>query len=172
MTIPLRAWSPISGGHPQGTNLDWTDAQSDTDVFMQEFADLLQPFFDDDCVFSDYTIYTYSDVNAPARPVASASLAGFVGTADATIPATQANWMFKTSEFGTFKLSLLDTKVSAAFGPLLTMTSPTYDDEIALRDFILDDTSIFQGRDNKQVVSWKKISYSLNDKLRQEYKLD
>jgi len=172
MTLPLNEWSPVSGGHPAGTNTDWTAAQVDTDTWMQGFADLAKVFLDPDSAFLSYTIYTYADADAPPRPQVTKAFTTAVGTGDPPIPASQATWNFKTTGFGTFKLVMLDTKVSAAFGPLTVLGSPADDDEIALIDYILDDNSILRGRDQNRISIWKKNTYTLNEKLRKSYRLD
>lgn len=172
MTLPLLAWSPISGGHPAGTNLNWNAAQTDTADLIEDFIDLLKPFFYTTTVFTDWTIYTYATPTAPARPVVSAQISGGAGTGGATIPASQASWMFKTTGFGVFKLVMLDTKVSAAFGPLTALVSPADDDEIAVIDYVKDDAMSFAGRDGDKVSVWHKITYTLNEKLRKSYRLD
>lgn len=171
MNVPLREWSPISGGHPAGTNLDWTSTQVDTDTFMQAFADLLKPFYDTTTTFSHYIINTYDDEFSPARPQIQKSFVTAAGTGGDTIPAAQATFNYKTSNFGAFKLVMLDARVSSTFGKLTSLSSPANDDEIALNAFVLDPTSPFQGRDQFQVTAWHSITYTLNEKLRKSYHL-
>lgn len=172
MTIPLTLWSPISGGHPAGTNLDWNGTQKDTGDMIEDLITLLKPFFQSTTIFQSWTVYTYASAGAPARPVVSAVITGGAGTGGTVIPATQATFMFKTKAFGTYKLVMLDTKVSAAFGPLLTLVVGVNDAEIALIDYLKDDTNGFQGRDGAQIDVWHKVTYDLNDKLRKSYHLD
>ncbi len=172
MTIPLRTWSPISGGHPAGTNLNWNDLQTDTDDMIVDLVALFLPFFPATTSFNRYTINTYADELAPARPQFSQALTGAAGTGGATIPAAQATFNFKTTAFGAFKIVLLDALVSSTFQPLETLVSPANDDEIALRDYILDSANAFVGRDNTQPSILERITYTLNVKLRKEYRLN
>jgi hypothetical protein len=172
MTLPLTEWSPVSGGHVGGTNLDWLGGQADTDDFITDFVTLLLPFFDDTTTFNSYTINTYADAEAPARPQVSRGITGAAGTGGATIPAAQATFNYKTTNFGTFRIVMLDARVSSTFQPLDTLTSPTYDDEIALNAFVLADTTPIAGRDGYQVSLWKRTTYTLNEKLRDSYHLD
>ena len=172
MTLPLTPWSPVSGGHISGTNTDYTDTQVDTDDWIQAFILLIAPFFAATTTFVNYTLYTYADVNAPARPQVSQSI-GVVGTnGGAIIPATQATFNFKTAGFFPFKLVFLDTQVSAVFLPKVALVSPADDDEIAIRDYILDDNAIVGGRDNTRVANLVKITYTLNERLRASYNID
>lgn len=172
MTIPLTEWSPISSGHPAGTNLAWDGTQVDTDDMISQLEVFLLPFFQTTTLFLSYTINTYADKDAPARPRFSTAFGVQAGTGSTNIPAAQATWNFKTEEFGAFKLILLDTKVSAAFGPLSVLVSPTNDIEIAVRDFIMDEANAFSGRDGARPSILNKITYTLNEKLRAEYHLD
>jgi hypothetical protein len=172
MVVPLREWSPISGGHPAGTNLNWLDVQVDTDDMIVDFIALLLPFFATTCSFSSYVINTYASETAPARPQFSQALTGAVGTGGADIPAAQATYNFKTTNFGAFKLVLLDTQVSSTFQPLEALVSPANDNEIALRDYVIDTGFAFSGRDNFRPQLLKRITYTLNEKLRKSYHLD
>lgn len=172
MTIPLNAWSPASSGHLAGTNLAWDGTQKDTADLVGEFVTLLKPFFHTSTIFSDYVVYTYADEDAPARPVISDAITGGAGTGAATIPATQASYMMKTTAYGTFKIVMLDTKVSAAFGPLNSLVVGVNDAEIALVDYIKAVANPFRGRDNAEVHNFVKVTYTLNEKLRKSYRLD
>lgn len=172
MTIPLKEHSPVSGGHIAGTNLAWDTTQVDTDDMIQGLVDLLKVFFFTDTTFNNYTIFEWADADGPPAPVISKPIVTGVGTGAAVIPATQATWNFKTSTFGAFKLVLLDTKVSATFNPVSNLTSPDFDDEIALRDYILDSGNAFSGRDNTEPTTLVRITYTLNEKLRKSYRLD
>jgi carbohydrate-binding DOMON domain-containing protein len=172
MTIPLNEWSPISGGHIAGTNLAWDASQADTDDMIQGLIALLKPFWGADTSFSSYVINTYADELSPARPQVAVGLTGFVGTGDAGIPAAQSTFNFKTDIFGTFKLVMLDGKVSSTFQPLDALTSPADDDELALVAYLVNDAWAFAGRDNHQPVLLKRITYTLNEKLRKSYRLD
>lgn len=172
MTIPLREWSPISGGHVAGTNLAWDTTQADTDDMIQGLVDLFLPFWPNTTTFNSYTINTYLSQTSPARPQITKTMTGKVGTGGATIPAAQATFNFKTSNFFPFKIVMLDARVSSTFQPLETLATPADDDEIALRNYVLDDQWSFSGRDNYQPTSLERITYTLNEKLRHSYHLD
>jgi len=170
--LPLNTWSPVSGGHPAGTNLAWDASQKDTADLIGDFVNLLLPFFDADYTFDGYTIYTYATVNGPAQPQVENSFTGIIGTGAATIPAAMATYVFRTAAFGQSKIILLDTAVSAAFGPKTALVSPADDDEIALVNYWTADSNAFTGRDGTQPSFWRKITYKLNDELRKEYRFD
>jgi len=172
MTIPLNEWSPVSGGHIAGTNLAWDETQVDTDTMINGLVDLLKVFQPTDCTFTDYTISTYASFTDPGVPKVSKPIVTGVGTGGAVIPATQATYNFKTTGFKPFKIVLLDTRVSSDFGPLKSLVSPANDDEIALRDFIIDDANAFMGRQNEQPAVLTQVTYTLNEKLRKSYRLD
>lgn len=172
MTIPLTEWSPVSGGHVAGTNLAWDETQVDTDTMIQGLVDLLKVFQPTDCTFTDYTISTYASFTDTGVPRVSKTLTTAVGTGGAVIPASQATYNFKTTGYKPFKIVLLDTRVSSDFGPLSALASPANDDEIALRDFIIDDSNAFMGRQNEQPTILTRVTYTLNEKLRKSYRLD
>ena len=172
MTLPLTPWSPVSGGHISGTNTDYTDTQVDTDDWIQAFVALIKVKFATTTTFINYTVYTYDEITSPARPKVSQTI-GVVGTnGGAIIPASQATYNFKTAGFFPFKLVFLDTEVSAVFLPKVALVSPADDEEIAIRDYILDDNAIVGGRDNTRVANLVKITYTLNEKLRASYDID
>jgi hypothetical protein len=172
MTIPLREWSPVSGGHTAGTNLNWNGTQTDTKDMIDGLVDLFKPFFHTSTTFNSYVINTYTDQTAPARPQVTIPLVAAAGTGGATIPAAQATFNFKTTQFNAFKIVMLDAQVSSTFQPLESLVSPANDDEIALRDYIVDDGNSFAGRDNYQPTLLQRVTYTLNEKLRKSYHLD
>lgn len=172
MTIPLNAWQFPSSGHVAGTNLAWDDTQRDTDDLVTDLVVLLKPFWPTTTAFTNYIINTYETPTSPARPQVALSLTGGAGTGGATIPAAQATFNFKTTDFNAFKLVMLDARVSATFQPLENFVVGTNDDEIALRDYIVADTNAFRGRKETQPVQLIRVTYTLNEKLRKSYHLD
>lgn len=172
MTIPLAEWSPVSSGHPAGTNLAWNGSQVDTDDMVVGFIDLLRPLFPTTTLFRNYTINTYASVNAPARPRISFPIGVPAGTGSSIIPASQATFNFKSEGFFPFKLVLLDTKVSSTFQPLQVLVSPANDVEIAIVNWLMDDVNAFSARDNTKPTTFERITYTLNEKLRKSYRLD
>lgn len=172
MTIPLLAWSPISVGHPAGTNLNWNGVQTDTFDMLDNFVDTLLPFWGTGTTFSHFEVSTYATPTSPKRPVATSTMTGKVGTGATPIPAAQATFNFKTTDFGTFKIVMLDAKVSSTFQPLEALVSPANDAEIAVRDYLIDPEFAFSGRDGFQPSLLKRITYTLNEQLRASYHLD
>jgi len=172
MTLPIKQWAGPSTGHDGGTVLNWMDAQADVDDMIQGFVDVLLPFWPNTTTFLSYTVYTYATEDSPARPQVSLPVVTGAGSGGATIPAAQATFNFKTDLFGTFKLVMLDAKVSSDFGPISALVSPANDNEIAVRDYLMADEWGFSGRDNSQIAVLNKITYTLNEKLRAEYRLD
>jgi hypothetical protein len=171
MTIPLNAWSPISSGHDAGTNLAWDGSQVDTLTMVDGLLTKLLPFFYTDTHFDNFTIYTYADPDAPARPVVDIGLTDEVGSGATYIPATQANYMFRTGGFSYLRLTMLDVAASSQFLPVSSFPLPGYATTVALANYIIDDANAFRGRDNTQPQFLKKITYTLNEKLRRSYRL-
>lgn len=170
MTIPLNLWSAISEGHPQGTLTNWEDDQVDVGEVMDGLITLLLPFFPDTATFTQYTIYTYTDEFAPARPRAAAALTDQDGLSGAGTPACQATYNFKTTEFGVFKLVMLDVVPGSNFQPVTAFPSPAFDDHIALAAYLTDPVNPFRGRDNAKIDRLIRVTYTLNERLRREYR--
>jgi hypothetical protein len=139
---------------------------------LVDFIALLLPFYHTSTNFTSYVINTYASSTAPARPQISVPLTTAAGTGGATIPAAQATFNFKTTNFGAFKLVMLDAQVSSTFQPLEALVSPADDDEIALRDYVVDPAWAFSGRDGFRPQLLKRVTYTLNEKLRKSYHLD
>lgn len=169
MILPLNEWSPISGGHPAGTNTDWTSGQVDTDDMVVGLVDLLLPFYPNTTVFDSYTIFTYASPTDPARPQVTVPIVFGTGSGSAGTPAAQATFNFKTTGFGVFKLVMLDILPGSNFQPVTSFPSPAYDTTIALRDYLISTANAFRGRDNNRISLLKRITYTLNEKLRKEY---
>jgi hypothetical protein len=170
-TIPVNEWSFPSGGHDQGTFLTWEDTEIDVDDMVNGLVDLYLPFFYTTTNFTHYIVNTYEDADAPARPQINKKLTGKVGTGGTTIPAAQATFNFKTTGFGVFRLVMLDARVSATFQPVEDLVSPTYDDEAAIVDYVVDPANAFRGRDELKPSILVRITYTLNEKLRDSYHL-
>ncbi len=172
MTIPLNEWQFPSSGHPAGTNLAWDSTQRDTSDLVTDLVVLLKPFWPSTTSFTSFIINTYASPTAPARPQVTLALTGGAGTGSATIPAAQATFNFKTTDFTAFKLVMLDARVSSTFQPLEDFVVGTNDDEIALRDYIVLDSNPFRGRKETQPIQLIRVTYTLNEKLRKSYHLD
>jgi hypothetical protein len=172
MTIPIREWSPISAGHDAGTVLAWDNSQKDVVDMVSDLVNALKVFHPTTTEFTSFIVDTYADENAPARPQVEISFGATAGTAGAGVPASQAVFMFRTNGFGYLKINMLDCPVAGNFLPVVAFPTPAYDNALALRDQIIDDANGWSGRDNTQPAFLKKITYSLNDKLRKQYRLD
>lgn len=172
MTVPLTEWSPVSSGHPMGTCTAWDSTQKDVSDFFDEYTDLIKVFLDNTASILNATIYTYASPGAPGRPRETVTYTGKVGTGGTVIPAAQQTISFKTSDFGTFRVVILDSVVTSAFQPKKALVSPADDKEIALVNYIKDDANCIQGRDGFQVQTYRGITYTLNEKLRRSYRLD
>lgn len=172
MTLPLNEWSPISGGHPLGTTLAWDTSQKDTEDMIDGFITLLLPFLDNTAEVQAVTIYTYDEPEAPARPRAAKTYAGQTGSGGTVIPAAQQSINLRTEDFGQSRIVILDSVVSANFAPKRTITLLGDPDEWALTTYFGDVTNGFAGRDGARPGIFGSITYTLNEKLRREYRLD
>lgn len=172
MTVPMTTWSPVSSGHPMGTCTAWDGSEKDVADFFDEYTDLWKVFLDNTASILSATVFTYASPGAPARPRETVTYTGKVGTGGTVIPAAQQTISFKTSEYGAFRVVLLDSVVTSSFQPKKALISPADDKEIALVNYIKADANCIQGRDGHQVTVYRGITYTLNEKLRKEYRLD
>jgi len=171
MTIPTTEWLEPSTGHDQGEFINWDATQSDADGMIRALCDALAPFFTDDNEFDSYIIYTQADADSPQRPRAQNTIA-IPGTSISTQDrqAVQETWTFRTTEFGIFKLVLLDASASVEFAPIRNPTGLTAVEDLV--ELITDEANGWSGRDNARPANFVQIAYTLNEKLRREYGLN
>jgi len=166
MTIPTREYSPVSD---EFTN--WIDFGIDAPTMINALTDLLLPLFTNVTSIDRYTIYTMETPTSPALPVAFGDI-GDTGTSVSTENhvAVQETWSFRTTEFGTFKLVLLDAPASVDFLPIRDPTGITAVENLIAE--LTDTTNAWSGRDNARPAQFVQIAYTLNEKLRREYRLN
>jgi hypothetical protein len=84
--------------------------------------------------------------------------------------ATQAQWIFRDTNFKIVKYVFLDLNQTNDWNSLTDLTGSTPAQNFAL--LVTDDTMAFQSRQNAEPFSFVKLTYKLNDKLRAEYGMD
>ena len=172
MTIPTRAWNPDLGTNGHGGYVAWNLDEIDAEDEINGFVDLIKVFFKSTTSFLDATIFTKEDATAPNLPRTSFSL-DQVGTSAATgwEEATQQTWSFRDVNFKPFKLVMLDTPLAATgFEKLTDFTGLT--DVLALETYLEGGAHAFQSRQNGKPDHLYQIAYTLNEKLRREYRMN
>lgn len=170
-TMPTRAWSAPSEGHPKGTFINWDETQIDADDMVQAYAGLLTFFFNDSSNLDSYVIYTQADAEADPLPRAgnAINLAG-VNTSDSWFQAVQQTWSYRDTEFHKFKLVMLEVPTSDVFSKSTSLpgSGPLFD----LNAFLVDPSQSFSSRWGHRPDGFVSICTTLNEKLRKERRLN
>lgn len=167
MTIPLKGWNPGVGFGDIDT---WSGSSSPADTMIEDLVDKLVPFFPSSVVFDSFVIYTKATVDAQSIPRAAKTL-GVSGT-NITVgnnKAVQGTITAKTSLGGVAKIVLLDVQSGNSFE---RVTVPNYSAALeAFVNFWFGSAQGFAGRDGGQPYFFLQVSYTLNEKLRREYRM-
>lgn len=171
MTLPVKGWNVISGGHPSGTFTNNGDDEVDADDVMVALAALLKVFWTDATTLNNYIIYTMEEANSPAIPRAQADLT-VVGTNtdDSWNEAVETIITMRTSAFNKAKYVFLDAPTGGDFPK--TVAYPGSGPYFNFLEFMKGVDNPFVGRDGSPIQSFVSITTKLNDKLRAEYHLN
>lgn len=172
MTVPTLAWSGELGTNGSGGYIAWNTDELDAEDEINGFVDLIKTFFKSTTSFLDATIYTKADAEAPSLPRVSFAL-DQVGSSAATgwEKATQQTWSFRDTNFKPFKIVMLDTPLApSGFAKLTDFTGLT--DVLALETYIEGGAHAFSSRQNGKPAHLYQIAYTMNEKLRREYRMN
>jgi len=138
---------------------------------IDDLITLMAEFYPTTVVFDSWTIYTRTGYPNPWQPRVQKNVA-VAGTV--AVPglnqAMQATWTMKTAEFNILKIVMLDV---ATLNSVTKITSATASaDQIAFLDALKDDAQAWCGRDKGQPSFFLQIAFTLNEKLRREYKMN
>ena len=170
-TIPTKEWFPTSIGGHLGSYENWNSVPIDAEDMIQQYADLMMAFYGTGSGTDSAEIWTKATPTAPSLPRVS-----FVITSPGTVTpvdwdkATQAQWIFRDTNFKIVKYVFLDLNQTNDWNSLTDLTGSTPAQDFAL--LVTDDTMAFQSRQNAEPFSFVKLTYKLNDKLRAEYGMD
>ena len=169
MELCALAWSPGDiGTNVSGIVDTWDDTTVDVDTMVQEFVDLLKPFFLPTTTFNLYTVYTWGDGSQPPLPVRSQPL-GQVGTSVSTTwaKAVSKTLTLRTLIGGIAKIVMLDVPSGNVFG-----TVNAFGADAATSDLVDAFTAVtngWSGRDNSRPNVLIKQVTNLNGALQKQY---
>jgi len=169
MTIPTTAWSAGLGTNGYGGWLG-TDGTTVCDALdtLTELCDLIKPFMIATSAFDVATIYTYADPEANAEPHAIVPLSiDGTGTTTLTTKATMQTWNFRTTDFGKFKLVLLDGIMATSFDKVLPVDFSAAD--LAIVGSLTDGANPWLGRDTAPIGAAVSKTFKISDALRKAY---
>lgn len=166
-TIPTAQWlaTPNVGG--AGAYPQWDTGTIDAKAMWDAYVALLQNVLPDTVTVDDILIYNMPEETSDPQPVAALSY-GVPGldTGNGT-PAAEATFSFRSTDFGLFKLVLLDITPSENFVPLkypaLSLANRN------LIDFIMDEDNAISARDNTRPFQFINCTYGINDALHRKY---
>lgn len=168
--IGCNEWDSFSAGGSSGSILAWDTSQKDTDDMVEQLVDTLLPFYNSDTVYDNFIVWHKPVDPGPANPVAGESFTGKVGTGvgGSWAQAVQRTLVFRTAAFHQAKLVLLDAQSGNSFSPVYTPDSTI---SAVLAELSADDNG-WAGRDDAQILSFVKMTTTLNEALRKAYRMD
>lgn len=170
-TIGTKEWFPsnISGG--LGSYESWNGNPIDAEEMIQAYVDAWMAFYPTNAAVDGVEIWTKADADSPAYVRRTAALST-PGT-DATPPWTKAieqQWIFRADDFSIMKFVWLDAPAPDSWDSLKDLTGNV--PAIAVYDAIVNSDAAWMSRKNGQPQTFIKVTYKLNDKLREEYDMN
>lgn len=168
-TIPTLDWDPT--GATYGFFDTHTGSTVDAETMIDALIALEKKFFPTTVVFDSWTIFTKDTPTSPSNPRVQKNItvAGTVGT-PGWFKAAQATWTFKTDLFGEFKIVNLDVATLDAWDKITSATASA--DQIAFIAALRDNGNGWAGRDGGRPEFFQQIAFTLNEKLRREYRMN
>lgn len=169
MTIPTTAWNAGIGTNGYGGYLgnDGTTPNDALDVWT-ELLDLVKVFMPATSTFDFVTIYTFAAPEANAEPHAIVPLdIDGTGVSTEQSKAVQQTWNCRTTDFGQYRLVLLDGFASSDWAKLYPTDFGAPD--LAVIGSLTDLANPWVGRDTSPIGQAISKTFTLNDKLRRAY---
>lgn len=172
MLLPAREWLPTSITGTLGSYVGWNSTPIDAEDMVDAMVDVLAAQHKSTTIFDLATIYTLEAANnAPAVPVASKTYAvagsNGVGGPD---KATQVTLSGRSKAFHPMKIVFLDCPVGTSnFNKVLPAGFPAQINAIIAE--WADDGNAWQGRDGAQLLTAISMTITLNERLRDEYRM-
>lgn len=143
----------------------------DAETMIDALVTLEAEFFPTSVNFYSWTIFTRTAYPAPWNPRVqkNISIPGTVAT-PGWFKAAQASWSLKTEEFNELKIVHLDVATLNAWDKITSATASG--DQVAFLDALRDPDNAWCGRDKGKPEFFQQISFTLNEKLRREYRMN
>jgi len=164
--MPLLLWTTDGAGNP-GFLRTRDAATVPADTTLEDFIDLWKVTVPSTHTFVYYTIFHQPTIDDLPLPVFEKKIAvsgtGAMLTGDAE--AWQAQYEFRTSNYGLFKPTLLDVPNADRDGHIYTPSAAEQD----VIDYIVSDGGVFAGRDGGSITTFRVLNIKKNDRLRRSY---
>ena len=170
MTLPTKEWDFSLGTNGKGGYINWGGSDVDAQDMVEAIVDELKDFQPASCIFDSAIIYNLADETAPALPRVSIDLgtSGVAVTSD--VPASQSTMTARTGSFGIAKLVWFDATPSTDFLPQRSL--PVSGQPLDLWNVWSSLSWAWSGRDNAKPEQFIQVSYTLNEALRRQYRLN
>jgi hypothetical protein len=169
-TIPTLAWSGTYGTNGAGGYLNHLDNEIDAQDMILALVEELNDFMPSTAVYDNAIIYTQATPTSEALPVRNVTL-GEAGTGvGADVPASQTTMTLRTEDFGIFKLIWFDATPTTDFLPQRSL--PVSGQPLDLFNVVTDPDWAWAGRDGGRPSQFIQVSYTLNEALRRQYRLN
>lgn len=167
--IPMRAWQAGGMGSVAGDFIAWDDELVDADDLVNSLADLLRPFYPESVTLDNYIIFKQVGTAEIYTPVAAAGLTDKGGTFEDYIwnEAVEETITWRSTNFGIFKITLLDAASGGDFSKLSTLPSSGILKN--LHTALVDTSNPYMARDNGRPSSFISRTFTLNERLRRSY---
>lgn len=167
-TIPTKEWFPTNLTGDLGSYENWNGIPVDAEEMITAYAEAVMAFYPTSASFDVAEIWTKADADSPAYPRRTKNIA--VAGGDATPPWTKAvehQWILRGDDFSIMKLVWLDAPQPDSWDALTDLTGNV--PALAVYDAIVNPDWAWSTRKNAQPLTFIKVTYKLNDKLRDEY---
>lgn len=169
-TVPTLAWDPTAGTNGVGGYINWAGVEIDAQDMIFALVEELNEFQPSSAVYDSAIIYTQASATADALPRAALTINEAGTGAGSDVPACQTTMTMRTDLFGIFKLVWFDATPTADFLPQRTL--PASGQPLDLFNVLRSDDWAFAGRDGGQPTQFIQVSYTLNEALRRQYRLN
>lgn len=162
MQVPTLAWS-------SGEFATWTAGTTDAPTMIEDFVDLLLPFYPATVEFDNVIVFSQPTPADDPVPVASLVFTGKIGT-QATpgwTKAVQLTMSVRSTNFGVAKYSFLDAASGDTFDPIRVADTPMQN----LLDEVGDTSLGWSAQDNGRPNVFIGLTKTLNEKLRKAYRM-
>lgn len=171
MILPTKEWLPTSIGGTLGSYEGWSGIPVDAEDMVNDLVTAMKPFFLASTTFDLATVYTMAAAVAPAIPQATVGLAVAGTNVDVVsqAKAVQQTLSMRTTGGGHMKMVFLDAPAGSGFDKAFPAGFSAA--ELALVAQLRNDLNAWSGRDNSQPGPAISVTYTLNEKLRKEYRM-
>ncbi len=170
MRRSTKDWVDPADADEPGTFDTWNGGSVAADEMIQDFVELLLPFYAADTEFLGATLFHVPVADGPANPVRQFAFTGAIGTdvSASWAQAVQISINMRTQSFNQMRVVLLDAvsgnDFSKQFAPNVNVAP--------LVAMLINGDKGWAGADNARPFGFESTTLTLNEKLRRAYHMD